>query len=112
MDGQQIPSDIDSLDAYLRAHPLPLSDAEAPAALHLTGMRVGGGMSGTTIQAPLPHERMAQLLVLGIAAAQAVANELADATAGRECHAYDECLVHLANAFDHAQAAVRARGGV
>lgn len=109
MQPRQIPSDITSLDDYIAAHGLPTSDAENPDAPHLRGMRVPGGMSGVVIPMPGSHEAKAMLVILAAKALQQIISELADATIGRECHAYDEALTHSQHLVDQVEAAPRAR---
>lgn len=108
MEPRQIPSDIDSLDAYFRVHGHP--DAEAPDAPHLRGnARVPGGMSGVLVTLPMPHEAKAHLILSAAMTIHALIAEMVDATSGRECNAFDEALVHSEHVVDHLGAAIRAR---
>ena len=50
-------------------------------------------------------DRLAALLVAGIAAVQAAACDLAYTTTGRECEAYNERFVLLSDALDRARSA-------
>lgn len=117
MPGQQIPSDIDSLGSYMRLHGLPAEAPDAPWLRHATRlygtcptvqqMRAPGGMSGTIL--PMPHEAKAHMLLSAARMLKALIAEMADATMGAECHAYDEAHVHAEHVVDQLGAAVRAR---